>query len=60
MIGVEQVLPNLLTPVGNIGQYSPSSQVRKDIELGLNVATTIGDLDIGQGKRMKLQENGTD
>ena len=48
VIGVEQVLPNLLTPVGNIGQYSPSSQVRKDIELGLNVATTIGDLDIGQ------------
>ena len=48
VIGVEQVLPDLLTPVGDIGRYSPSLQVRKDIELGLSVATTIGDLDIGQ------------
>tara|TARA_Y100000588_G_scaffold347339_1_gene396080 strand:- start:8297 stop:9181 length:885 start_codon:yes stop_codon:yes gene_type:complete len=48
VIGVEQIMPDLLTPVGSIGRYSPSSQVRKDIALGLRVATTIGHLDIGQ------------
>ncbi len=48
VVGVEQVLPGLLTPVGNIGRYSPSPQVRKDIAVGLSVATAIGDLDIGQ------------
>ena len=48
VIGVEQVLPDLLTPVGNISGYSPSPQVRKDIAFGVRVATTIGDLDIGQ------------
>lgn len=48
VVGVEEVLPELLTPVGKIGKHSPSFQANKDIRHGLSVARTIGDLDIGQ------------
>ena len=48
VIGIEQVLPDLLTPLGKVGRYSPSPQVQRDISLGLSIARTIGELDIGQ------------
>ena len=48
VVGVEKILPNLLTPAGALGKYAPSSQAEKDIGLGARVARTIGNLDIGQ------------
>ncbi|MBE24006.1 MAG: UDP-2,3-diacylglucosamine pyrophosphatase [Rhodospirillaceae bacterium] len=48
VVGVDKVLPDLLTPRGKIGALSPSSTSTKDISFGISVAKTIGDLDIGQ------------
>ena len=48
VVGVDQVLPDLLTPLGKIGALFPNATTRKDISLGISVAKAIGDLDIGQ------------
>ena len=48
VVGVEKVLPSLLTPLGKIGAHLPNTSSKKDISFGINVAKTIGDLDIGQ------------
>ena len=48
VVGVDKVLPDLLTPSGKIGTLVPNAISKKDISLGISVAMTIGDLDIGQ------------
>jgi len=48
VVGVDEVLPDLLTPRGNIGAVVPNAISTRDISFGITVAKTIGDLDIGQ------------
>lgn len=48
VIGVEQILEDLLIPTGILGTVSPDNIAENDIKIAANVATTIGNLDIGQ------------
>lgn len=48
MVGVKDVAPGLLTPLGVIGKKEPSIKQIKDVELAKNIAAEIGRLDIGQ------------
>jgi DUF1009 family protein len=48
VVGVEEVLDNILMPEGPIGRHLPDKQSVADIEFGVNIAKEIGRLDIGQ------------
>ena len=48
VVGVEDVLDNILMPEGPIGRNLPDKQSVLDIEFGVRVAKEIGRLDIGQ------------
>lgn len=48
VIGIDEILPELLTAKGVIGNIKPDKVAEKDIELGKKVALEIGKLDIGQ------------
>lgn len=47
--GVEEVDAGLTLPAGRLGRHSPSAFHQGDIERALQVARSIGALDIGQG-----------
>lgn len=49
VIGVDDVVRDLLAPEGLIGSIYPDKRAQSDIELGVRMARGIGALDIGQG-----------
>lgn len=49
VVGVEDVLDNILMPEGPVGRNLPDKQSVADIEYGVKIAKEIGRLDIGQG-----------
>ncbi|MEI2300289.1 LpxI family protein [Ensifer sp. MJa1] len=49
VIGVHEVVPNLLADPGPIGAFAPDGDDRRDIEAGIAAANALGALDVGQG-----------
>lgn len=49
VIGVHEVVPNLLAESGPIGAVNPDSDDQRDIEAGIAAANALGALDVGQG-----------
>ena len=49
IIGIDELLPEILAPAGVFGRYQPGNTDRNDIKLALNAALEIGRQDIGQG-----------
>jgi DUF1009 family protein len=49
VIGVHEVVPNLLAEPGPIGAVTPDADARRDIEAGIAAANALGALDVGQG-----------
>ncbi|MCI5050440.1 MAG: UDP-2,3-diacylglucosamine diphosphatase LpxI [Rickettsiales bacterium] len=48
VVGVHDVVEDILTPEGLIGSIYPDKRSQADIEMGAKLARTIGSLDIGQ------------
>ncbi|MBK66647.1 MAG: UDP-2,3-diacylglucosamine pyrophosphatase [Rickettsiales bacterium] len=48
VLGVHEVLEEILVPKGNLTKAKPDEQAQADIERGLEVASAIGALDVGQ------------
>lgn len=48
VVGVHEVMPHLLIKEGNLTSYKPSKQTKADIARGVEVALTLGKLDVGQ------------
>lgn len=48
VVGAHQVVPNLLAVEGSIGAHAPESRDWADLRAGLEAASVIGALDIGQ------------
>lgn len=48
VIGVDQLLREVLMPEGALGKTRPQGKALSDIKLGMEIARAIGDLDIGQ------------
>lgn len=49
VIGVHEVVPNLLADSGPIGAVNPDADDQRDIEAGIAAANALGALDVGQG-----------
>jgi len=49
VLGVDQVAPDLLAPLGRLGQVKFIDENKADIELALQCLTTMGRFDFGQG-----------
>jgi len=49
IIGSDEIMQDMVTPEGPLGQNIPDKQAIRDIELGVKVLRAIGDFDIGQG-----------
>lgn len=47
--GPDQVMGHLLAPSGPFGRFHPDAEAEKDLALAWDVATRLGDLDVGQG-----------
>lgn len=48
VVGIHEVLPDLLVKQGNLTKHKPDKQALADIERGIKVASTLGALDVGQ------------
>lgn len=48
VIGVQDIMPDMLAWPGIWGRVEPSAAALRDIELGMKVARTLGALDVGQ------------
>lgn len=48
IVGVDEVVSELVTPEGLIGAIYPDKRLQADIEFGAKIARGIGELDIGQ------------
>lgn len=46
--GAHEIAPELLAGEGILGKYKPSSRDRDDVDAGLKVVRTLGELDVGQ------------
>lgn len=46
--GIHEVMPELLVKKGVLGKIKPDKQAREDIKRGIEVALTLGRLDVGQ------------
>lgn len=55
VVGSNHVLHELVTPLGQLGKMAADERAQSDIALGLKVALTLGELDIGQAV---IVENG--
>ncbi len=53
IIGIEDVMQDLVAPEGPIGQHIPDRQAQKDIALGARIVRAIGEFDIGQAVIVK-------
>ncbi|VBB69435.1 UDP-2,3-diacylglucosamine pyrophosphatase [invertebrate metagenome] len=49
IVGVEDVVEDLIAPVGLYGELTPDEQAWADIRRGVEIARTLGALDVGQG-----------
>jgi len=49
VLGVDQVAPDLLAPLGSIGNVKLNDESKADIELALQCLATMGRFDFGQG-----------
>lgn len=49
VIGVQDIMPDLLAEIGPLGQLTPSEEDRRDIAAGMAAANALGRLDVGQG-----------
>ena len=48
MIGLHEVLPDVLAGAGTLGRHSPDEAALADIRRGLSVARALGEQDVGQ------------
>ncbi len=48
VLGVDDLLPDLLAPRGVLGRHAPDAMAREDIRRGAEVAAGLGRLDVGQ------------
>ncbi len=48
VVGVDDILAELLTPTGTLGTYEPDDEARADIAVAVEAAQAIGSLDVGQ------------
>lgn len=48
VIGAHEVDPEVISPAGILGHVKPTPEQEKDIEHGIQVAKTLGALDVGQ------------
>lgn len=48
VVGIDDVLNDLKTPLGALGRHQPDDQQRGDIARGVEVAAALGGLDVGQ------------
>lgn len=48
IVGAHDVLPNILIEKGVLGKHKPNKAQQRDIERGIEVATNLGQLDVGQ------------
>lgn len=55
VVGVNDVMHDLITPFGQLGSVKPDERSEADIVLGLRIARQLGQLDIGQAV---IVENG--
>ncbi len=46
--GVHEIMPEILAPLGTLGDVKPSVACVKDLQLAAQIAKKVGDLDIGQ------------
>ena len=46
--GIHEVMPDLLIKEGVLGKVKPSKQAKEDLRRGIEVATALGKLDVGQ------------
>jgi DUF1009 family protein len=53
IVGIDDVMPDFVTPEGPMGKIIPDKQTQKDIELGGRVARAIGAFDVGQAVIVK-------
>lgn len=49
VIGVQEIVPELLAEVGPLGVLQPNGEDRRDIEVAVEAAVALGRLDVGQG-----------
>lgn len=56
VVGVEEVVEDILTPEGLIGTIYPDKRAQADIEFGARIARAIGELDIGQSVVVQNQQ----
>lgn len=49
VIGVQDIVPELLAEIGPLGSHVPNSEDRRDIEVAVEAAVALGRLDVGQG-----------
>jgi DUF1009 family protein len=49
VVGVDDVLPDILAPAGCLGRLTPDKDAESDIVRALSVARGVGALDVGQG-----------
>ena len=48
VVGVDDVLVEVLTPLGSLGRYRPDSIALGDIKRGIEVGLALGEVDVGQ------------
>ena len=48
VVGIHDVMPELLAPEGPLGRHAPDGDAAKDIERGTIVARALGAVDVGQ------------
>ncbi len=48
VVGSNQVLQDLVTPLGQLGHIAPDIRAQADIAMGIKVAMALGKLDVGQ------------
>ncbi|MDX2027019.1 MAG: UDP-2,3-diacylglucosamine diphosphatase LpxI [Alphaproteobacteria bacterium] len=48
VIGAHEVFAGLLTPEGQLGHVTPDEEAQKDITRGIEIAKSLGKLDVGQ------------
>lgn len=53
LIGMEDVMQEMVALSGLLGKHAPDAQAQKDIELGVRVVRAVGALDVGQGVMVK-------
>ncbi len=48
VVGIDEIMPSLLAGAGTMGKHKPTTEDKMDIERGVQVAKTLGQVDVGQ------------